>query len=222
MDKLANKVLGVHALLWVCVVLVLLGNDVYASDKTEEAYIVASIGRSEYPFKAFDQVSMPNTENNQNTMWSLGVGWKAHKNVAVELGYYDFGDVSANGCYAEEPGVSGWDGPGLNYDDTFCAHSWGFAKGTALTVVPQTTVAGYTLFARYGIIRAKSMWARSAMPKSGESATQLNEATTGNYPIVGVGVGRGNVRAEYILAEIQPHGESAFGNVRAVMLSFLF
>lgn len=187
-------------------------------------YLAASIGRSEYPFKAWDQVSMPNTEANSPTMYALSLGRRMGKHTALEVGYYDFGSVTASGCYAEEPGERGWTGPGLNYRATFCQDSQGYAKGLAISGILRTHRSGYNAFLRLGFIRAKSMWSRVGSPDYDSNAPtlQLHEATTAVYPLRGVGIERGNTRFEFAIADIQPHGESAFGQVRAVMLTTIF
>lgn len=195
-------------------VLIVLGMGFAAAD---DVYLSASVGRSELPFKAWDQADLPNSENNQPMMYSLSVGYRVAPWLSVEGGWIDFGKVAFSGYYAAETDS------GLNYKWLNYAEGEGYARGAALSLLPKLTFGNrFELVGRVGVIQARTKFVARGMPTSGNPVVLFNQQYVMNKPLYGIGLGRGNTRVEYMQSDIQPHGDSAFGKVRALMLTVLF
>ena len=191
------------------------------------AYVTATLGRSEYPLKAFEQSTVDNTESNHPMGLGFSMGYKHNKWIAAELGYVDFGQVTTYGRYAAERR----DANGnfyLDYSSTNMVSGEGFARGytASLLMYPLRRA-----FVRVGTIQSKSKWTITAKPRQ--------EPSTGEWvpngphwdveyrhtmPLYGVGITNKDdtMRVEWMGSSIQPHGDSAFGDVGMFAVTFKF
>jgi hypothetical protein len=216
--SLRSKVLLFHAIFWALVMATLYFTQ---SAKAEDGgYGIAGVGRSEYPLKAFDQVSMDNAEQNQATALSVGFGYRRGL-VAAELSWYDFGSISIYGHYAAEPGH----GAPLDYSNTTRLSGSGAAKGLAATALVYPFNG--PVFLRGGVIHAKSSWTVTFEPLCTNGVCTSRgpawaKPTVDNYSVMGAGFDTKTMRVEWIVFGIQPHGDSAYGKISTLMLTFKF
>lgn len=134
-------------------------------------YLGANIGQSRFS-SSCDNV--PVSCDDKDTGWKALAGYRFHRNVALEAGYFNLGSATASGGGAfAEAKVRGWEVTGLAIlpvADRFDLYArLGFARsrvslsGAGISVKDNSTDFTYGLGAQYSILRnlaARAEWQR--------------------------------------------------------------